>query len=134
MSRHNRVTTGRAGEFLVAALLQARGLTVSIVDTDGFDLWVQCPSGRVRSVEVKTARGPHVPQQSGFALAYPFNLGKYQTGNVPRPDLVSYVALDRRLCIIRPFDPQQRHVVKVPTPLMSEQEMESSIRVNLLEQ
>lgn len=84
---------GRAGEFQAAAIFERHGVVTSHVDIHGVDLWVETPSGRRVTVQVKTqqravSRGTHVTPRYKFSI----------TKNSYQADLLCFVALDRGLC------------------------------------
>jgi hypothetical protein len=66
---------GRAGEFQAAAIFEQHGVVTSHVDIHGVDLWVETPSGRRVTVQVKTSTQPrtsgrHVTPRYFFHTAY----------------------------------------------------------------
>lgn len=81
---------GRAGEFQAAAIFEQHGVVTSHVDIHGVDLWVETPSGRRVTVQVKTSTKPktsgqHVTPRYFFHTAY----SKMQPA-----DAFCFVALD----------------------------------------
>lgn len=60
MTRQRRSTseTGRCGELLAMYQLELRGIQASLVDRSENDLWARTPSGRMLTVQVKTATEP----------------------------------------------------------------------------
>jgi hypothetical protein len=90
---------GRAGEFLVASILEARGIRASHVAIHGTDLWVETPSGRMLRVQVKTSSKP-AKEQRGNSRAYRFlNTSRPRSG-VPEPHIYCLVALDLGLMVV----------------------------------
>jgi len=64
---------GRAGEFQAAAIFEQHGIVTTHVDIHGVDLWVQTPSGRRMTVQVKTTqksviRNKHVQPNYTFQI------------------------------------------------------------------
>lgn len=64
---------GRAGEFQAAAIFERHGIVTTHVDIHGVDLWVQTPSGRRVSVQVKTTLKP-APDPTRTTPRYAFQL------------------------------------------------------------
>lgn len=89
----------RAGEFLAASILEARGSRASHVAIYGTDLWVETPSGRMLRVQVKTSSKP-VPPRPPNREVYRF-LNPRTTNPHSPPDLYLLVALDRQLVLVR---------------------------------
>lgn len=90
---------GRAGEFLAASILEARGSRASHVTIYGTDLWVETPSGRMLRIQVKTA-SKSVPPTGPYKEVYRFVNARKTQAHHP-PDLYLFVALDRQLILIR---------------------------------
>lgn len=90
---------GRAGEFLVASILEARGIRASHVAIHGTDLWVETPSGRMLRVQVKTSSKP-AKEQRGNSRAYRFLNPSRPRSGVPEPHIYCLVALDLGLMVV----------------------------------
>ncbi len=82
-------SVARAGEYFVAQALEACGVRVVRVDLSGHDLWCRTVSGRLVSVQVKTASRARVDPEH-HAPRYEF----YDRGGALRPDVYGLVALD----------------------------------------
>ncbi len=54
----NSINVGRAGEFLVAAELEQRGIRCHRVDMQDDDLWVKSASGELLTMQVKATIEP----------------------------------------------------------------------------
>ena len=89
----------RAGEFLAASILEARGSRASHVAIYGTDLWVETPSGRMLRIQVKTSSKP-VPPTPPHREVYRFLNPRTTNAHSP-PDLYLLVALDRQLLLVR---------------------------------
>lgn len=86
----SRQAIGRAGEFQAAAIFEMNGAVTTHVDVHGVDLWVQTPSGRRVTVQVKTTRCP----QSYKTKRNPrYTFQTYNTG-AKGVDIYCFVALD----------------------------------------
>jgi len=92
---------GRAGEFLVAAILEARGIRASHVAIHGTDLWVETPSGRMLRVQVKTASKP-VMSQNWRGPCYRFANQSRMSLRATPPDIYCLVALDVGVMLVFP--------------------------------
>jgi hypothetical protein len=90
---------GRAGEFLVASILEARGIRASHVAIHGTDLWVETPTGRMLRVQVKTSSKP-AKEQRGNSRAYRFLNPSRPRSGVPDPHVYCLVALDLGLMVV----------------------------------
>ena len=89
----NSINVGRAGEFLVAAELEQRGLRCHRVDMQDDDLWVKSASGKLLTMQVKATLEPRGDR--GRPLYYSFTR---VNGDA---QIFAYVALDLRLFILR---------------------------------
>ena len=101
---------GRAGEYLVASVLEQHGCHVSHVNIYGADLWVQTPSRRIVRVEVKTSSVAIKGQRGGIngAGSLTYRFGSFYT-DPDHVDAVIYVALDMGLILVRdPRDPRSK--------------------------
>jgi hypothetical protein len=92
---------GRAGEFLVASILEAQGIRASHVAIHGTDLWVETPTGRMLRVQVKTSSKP-AKELRGRSKAYRFLNQSRPRSGVPDPHVYCLVALDRGLMVVVP--------------------------------
>ena len=92
---------GRAGEFLAASILEARGIRASHVAMHGTDLWVETPTGRMLRVQVKTSSKPSKPVR-GRSEAYRFLNQSRPRSGVPDPHVYCLVALDLGLMVVVP--------------------------------
>ena len=115
---------GRAGEFLVASILEARGIRASHVAMHGTDLWVETPSGRMLRVQVKTSSKP-AKEMRGRSQAYRFlNVSRPRAG-IPDPHLYCLVALDRGLMVV--VDRMSKGGSRVAVSRFTEAEQEAGI-------
>lgn len=89
----------RAGEFLAASIIEARGSRASHVSIYGTDLWVETPTGRMLRVQVKTASKPAPPRHGGPIKDYRFVRTRSKMLH-SQPELYFLVALDLRLMLI----------------------------------
>lgn len=108
---------GRAGEFLVAAELEQRGIRCHRVDLKGDDLWVKSALGKLLTMQVKTTMKPS--QDRGRPLCYAFTR---VSGDA---QIFAYVALDLRLFILR--NPPTGKTVRIKPFRFTQDAMESSI-------
>jgi hypothetical protein len=92
---------GRAGEFLAASILEARGVRASHVAMYGTDLWVETPTGRMLRVQVKTSSRPSKPVR-GRSETYRFLNQSRPRSGVPDPHVYCLVALDLGLMVVVP--------------------------------
>jgi hypothetical protein len=92
---------GRAGEFLVASILEARGIRASHVAMHGTDLWVETPTGRMLRVQVKTSSKP-AKEYRGNSRSYRFLNPTRPRSEIPAPHIYCLVALDLGLMVIVP--------------------------------
>jgi hypothetical protein len=90
---------GRAGEFLAASVLEARGIRVSHVAMHGTDLWVETPTGRMLRVQVKTASRPSKLERHRLKQYYRF-MFREPSRTIPAPHLHFVVALDIQLMLV----------------------------------
>ena len=109
----------RAGEYLVAHLLEERGIRVSRVDLSSHDLWCRTPSGRLVSVQVKSTLGPFGLQTGKPRYAF-YNAGS----EVASVDVFAFAALDRRLAL---FERTMRTRRNLLADDMTVEAMEASI-------
>ncbi len=89
----NRNSIGRAGEFLVAAELEQRGIRCHRVDMEGDDLWVKSASGELVTLQVKTTFKPRLERNRPVKYSFTRADGDAQ--------IFAYVAMDIRLFILR---------------------------------
>lgn len=91
-------SVGRAGEFQAATIFELHGIVSTHVDIHGVDLWVETPSGRRVTVQVKAAMGPVRDEPRRRNVRYAFCRKR---PNVDPADVYCFVALDlglMRLC------------------------------------
>lgn len=86
---------GRAGEYLAASLFERHGVITTHVDVMGVDLWVQTPTGRRVTVQVKTTAKAMPAAPDRIECRYRFTLRVRQNHTVA--DVFCFVALDRNL-------------------------------------
>lgn len=87
------ISTGRAGEYFAAYVLESYGVEAYRVDTQYSDLW--CRVGdEVRAVEVKTCTSPSKHGRDAQTY-YRFNVSSKKHG------WFCFVALDRELLLFR---------------------------------
>lgn len=108
---------GRAGEFLVAAELEQRGIRCHRVDLKGDDLWVKSALGKLFTLQVKTTIKAR--QDRGRPFIYSFTR---VSGNA---QIFAYVALDLRLFILR--NPPTGKTVRIKPFEFTHQAMENSV-------
>ena len=89
----NSINVGRAGEFLVAAELEQRGIRCHRVDMQDDDLWVKSASGELLTMQVKATLEPR-----GDRKRKPCYMFTRANGDA---HIFAYVALDIRLFILR---------------------------------
>lgn len=90
---------GRAGEYQAASIFELHGITTTHVDVKAVDLWVETPSGRRVTVQVKSSLGPRPLESGRKNPRYKFHLHKQTT--CAMADVFCFVALDLgciRLC------------------------------------
>ena len=89
----NSINVGRAGEFLVAAELEQRGIRCHRVDMQDDDLWVKSASGELLTMQVKATLEPRKERCREAHYVFTRANGDAQ--------IFAYVALDIRLFILR---------------------------------
>jgi len=89
----NSINVGRAGEFLVAAELEQRGIRCHRVDMQDDDLWVKSASGELLTMQVKATLEPRKERYREAHYVFTRANGDAQ--------IFAYVALDLRLFILR---------------------------------
>lgn len=95
-------------------------MQVAHVDRDEYDLWVKTPSGRMLTMQVKTASGP-TQYGTDRASSYRFHVGNLGAST----DVYALVALQAEVVLFcRPDEMRKRWAVDVFTP----EQMEASIR------
>lgn len=98
--------------------LERLGVQAVLVDRDENDLWVRTPSGRMLTVQVKTATEPKGRDRAPIYQFYVQNLA-------PSTDLYAVVALQAEVVLFcRPDEMRTRWKVELFTP----ERMEASIR------
>ena len=113
----NRSSIGRAGEFLVAAELEQRGIRCHRVDMQDDDLWVKSSSGDLLTLQVKTTYKPRSDRSRPLHYAFTRADGDAQ--------IFAYVAMDVRLFILR--GPPTGKTVRIKPADFTEQAMDDSI-------
>jgi hypothetical protein len=97
--------------------LERLGVQAVLVDRDENDLWVRTPSGRMLTIQVKTASEPKARGRRACYNFYTENLG-------PSTDLYAVVALQPEIVLLcRPDEMRKRWSVDLFTP----ERMEASI-------
>ena len=81
---------GLAGEFQAAAIFEQHGIVTTHVDIHGVDLWVQTPSGRRMTVQVKTTQRSIV-RKNHVQSSYTFQMRLKET---TMADVYCLLALD----------------------------------------
>ena len=89
----NSINVGRAGEFLVAAELEQRGIRCHRVDMQDDDLWVKSASGELLTMQVKATIEPRADRRRKPCYMFTRANGDAH--------IFAYVALDIRLFILR---------------------------------
>ena len=89
----NSINIGRAGEFLVAAELEQRGIRCHRVDMQDDDLWVKSASGELLTMQVKATLEPRKERYREAHYVFTRANGDAQ--------IFAYVALGLRLFILR---------------------------------
>jgi len=89
----NSINVGRAGEFLVAAELEQRGIRCHRVDMQDDDLWVKSATGELLTMQVKATLEPRGDRERKPCYMFTRANGDAQ--------IFAYVALDIRLFILR---------------------------------
>ena len=89
----NSINVGRAGEFLVAAELEQRGIRCHRVDMQDDDLWVKSASGELLTMQVKATLEPRKERYREAHYVFTRANGDAH--------IFAYVALDLRLFILR---------------------------------
>lgn len=112
--------TGRMGEFLASYILEAHGIEVHHVDRAGADLWCKANS-RLFTVQVKSATSPVRSNVHTKTQYY-----SYLTKN-PNADYFCFVALDRRLLLMRPVSSITASTVRVAPEEFNEENQQKTI-------
>ena len=89
----NSINVGRAGEFLVAAELEQRGIRCHRVDMKDDDLWVKSASGELLTMQVKATLEPRKERYREAHYVFTRANGDAH--------IFAYVALSLRLFILR---------------------------------
>ena len=113
----NRSSIGRAGEFLVAAELEQRGIRCHRVDMQDDDLWVKSSNGELLTLQVKTTYEPRSDRSRPLNYAFTRADGDAQ--------IFAYVAMDVRLFILR--GPPTGKTVRIKPAGFTQQAMDDSI-------
>ena len=117
----NRSSIGRAGEFLVAAELEQRGMRCHRVDMQDDDLWVKSANGELVTLQVKTTLKPRPDRGRPSCYAFTRADGDAQ--------IFAYVAMDIRLFILR--GPPTGKTVRIKPADFTQQAMDDSILILL---
>jgi len=117
----NRNSIGRAGEFLVAAELEQRGIRCHRVDMQDDDLWVKSASGEIFTLQVKTTYKPRPDRRRPLYYSFTRANGDAQ--------IFAYVAMDIRLFILR--GKPTGKTVRIKPADFTRQAMDDSIKVML---
>jgi hypothetical protein len=117
----NKSSIGRAGEFLVAAELEQRGIRCHRVDMQDDDLWVKSASGALLTMQVKATIEPRSDRSRPVCYAFTRANGDAQ--------IFAYVALDIRLFILR--DAPSGKTVRIKPAEFTPQAMADSIEEHL---
>ena len=117
----NRSSIGRAGEFLVAAELEQRGIRCHRVDMQDDDLWVKSSNGDLLTLQVKTTLEPRSDRSRPLNYAFTRADGDAQ--------IFAYVAMDIRLFILR--GPPTGKTVRIKPADFTQQAMDDSILIFL---
>ena len=113
----NRSSIGRAGEFLVAAELEQRGIRCHRVDMQDDDLWVKSSNGELLTLQVKTTLEPRSDRSRPLNYAFTRADGDAQ--------IFAYVAMDIRLFIL--CGPPTGKTVRIKPADFTQQAMDDSI-------
>ena len=111
-------TIGRAGEYLVAHVLESHDIRVSHANVSGHDLWCRTPTGRLVSVQVKTT-GAAVPHHAGTVYDFANNSMSWS------PDVYAFVALDAGVFLCEASMSKRR---KIRSEAMTKEAMVESIQ------
>lgn len=117
----NSINVGRAGEFLVAAELEQRGIRCHRVDMQDDDLWVKSASGDLLTMQVKATLEPRTERTRAARYVFTRVNGDAQ--------IFAYVALDIRLFILR--DAPSGRTVRIKPAEFTPQAMADSIEEHL---
>jgi len=112
-------SVGRTGEFLAAFVLETYGVEVHHVDRAGADLWCKV-RGSIVPVEVKSASRPRGAGENRI-LRYQFTIGNQ------KPLWFCFVALDRKLVLMRPGSEVLTKTVRVHPEVFTEAEQRRTI-------
>jgi len=117
----NSINVGRAGEVLVAAELEQRGIRCHRVDMQDDDLWVKSASGELLTMQVKATLEPR--QERYREAHYMFTRANGDA------QIFAYVALDIRLFILR--NAPSGKTVRIKPAEFTRQAMDDSIQAML---
>ena len=117
----NSINVGRAGEFLVAAELEQRGIRCHRVDMKDDDLWVKSASGKLLTMQVKATLEPRKARYRGAHYVFTRANGDAQ--------IFAYVALGLRLFILRTAPSGK--TVRIKPAEFTRQAMDDSIEAML---
>ena len=104
---------GRAGEFLASYILETFGIEVHHVSRDGADLWCKVNGSRIVTVDVKTASKPSSTKRV-------HNVYRFHTPGRVTIDYHAFVALDRQLLLMQPFEPDGPKTTTLSTSSFNE--------------
>lgn len=104
---------GRAGEFLASYILETFGVEVHHVSRDGADLWCKIHDSRIVAISVKTASTASNGKKTGHTY-------RFFTPNTVPVDYFGFVALDRQILLIRPFEEKMPRTTTIPARSFNE--------------
>lgn len=108
---------GRVGELLAAYILERNGVQVANVNRDEHDFWIRTPTGRLLTVQVKTASMSKN------------EIYRFYAGNVTaNTDIVALVALQPEVVLIYPGDQMRQ---RCPVDQFTAEHMAASIKEHL---
>ena len=117
----NSINVGRAGEFLVAAELEQRGIRCHRVDMKDDDLWVKSASGELLTMQVKATLETRTERYREARYVFTRANGDAQ--------IFAYVALNLRLFILRTAP--RGKTVRIKPAEFTPQAMDASIEAML---
>lgn len=122
----SKQSIGRAGEFQAATIFELHGIVSTHVDIYGVDLWVETPSSRRVTVQVKSSMGPVQEEPRRRTTRYAFSRKRPQ---VDPADVYCFVALDLGLMRLCSGAELGRSVMKYYlVPEFTQENMEADLR------
>lgn len=119
---------GRQGEFFAAYILESHGVECHHVDRKGSDLWCKLPSGLIKTVQVKTTRGPRTKDNRSSPSAVVYNFSHISTDHC---NWFCFVVLDKQLLLMAHLENTNKMTKRFRTDAFTPEAQASSLEVFL---